>query len=134
MTPQKSSQEEPSPENAPGYNDFVRSLTDFAADRGYTSLFDFHSHAKPLIFGRGRILVDFQTRVAGKHIDLFKLYNIVTSRGGYDAVSIEKLGWRRVGGDFNLGHVNAAAYAFALKTTYYKNLALVYTQFATEPL
>ena len=70
-----------------------------------------------------RINVDFNARVNGKHIDLFKLWNVVTSRGGYDVISGEKLAWRKVGIDFNLGNANAAAYAFALKTTYYKNLA-----------
>ncbi len=40
-------------------------------------------------------------------------------------MTAEKLAWRRVGNDFNLGAANAAAYAFALKTLYYKNLALV---------
>jgi len=43
--------------------------------------------------------------------------------GGYDAVSAEKLAWRKVGTDFSLTQNNAAAYAFALKTVYYKNLA-----------
>lgn len=71
------------------------------------------------------ITLDFQARVNGKHIDLYKLFNIVTSRGGYDVVTAEKLAWRRVGNDFNLGSANAAAYAFALKTLYYKNLVLV---------
>lgn len=70
-----------------------------------------------------RINVDFQARVNTKHIDLYKLWNVVRSKGGYDAVSAEKLAWRKVGLDFNLGTANAAAYAFALKTTYYKNLA-----------
>ncbi len=70
-----------------------------------------------------RINVDFNIRVAGKEIDLYKLYQIVTSRGGYDTVSGEKLAWRGIGGDFHLGSQNAAAYAFAIKTAYYKNLA-----------
>ena len=70
-----------------------------------------------------RINVDFAARVNTKYIDLYKLWNVVTSKGGYDAVSAEKLAWRKVGLDFNLGTANAAAYAFALKTTYYKNLA-----------
>ena len=70
-----------------------------------------------------RTQVDFNARVNGKYIDLHKLYKIVTSRGGYDAVSAEKLAWRKVGNEFNLGTSNAAAYAFAVKTTYYKNLA-----------
>jgi len=48
---------------------------------------------------------------------------VVTERGGYDTVSAEKLAWRKVGNEFNLGTANAAAYAFAVKTTYYKNLA-----------
>ena len=48
---------------------------------------------------------------------------MVGHRGGYDAVSSEKLAWRKVGQEFNLGQTNTAAYAFALKTVYYKNLA-----------
>ena len=69
--------------------------------------------------------MDFSTRVAGEHIDLYKLYNYIVSQGGYDVVSDEKLGWRRIGNEFNLGNNNAAAYAFALKTVYYRNLASV---------
>lgn len=67
--------------------------------------------------------MDLGPRVNGKHIDLFKLFNLVMQRGGYDAVSSEKLAWRKVGQDFNLGQTNTAAYAFALKSVYYKNLA-----------
>ena len=69
--------------------------------------------------------MDLQARVNGKHIDLYKLWNVVIERGGYDLISQEKLAWRRVGQEFNLGTTNAAAYAFALKTVYYKNLAYV---------
>ena len=78
---------------------------------------------EPLTSAMLRINVDFQARVNTKHIDLYKLWNVVRSKGGYDAVSAEKLAWRKVGLEFNLGSANAAAYAFALKTTYYKNLA-----------
>lgn len=70
-----------------------------------------------------RINIEFQARVNTKHIDLYRLWNVVLAKGGYDAVSAEKLAWRKVGLEFNLGTANAAAYAFALKTTYYKNLA-----------
>lgn len=70
-----------------------------------------------------RLTVDFNTRVAGRHIDLYRLFKVVTGRGGYDAISAEKLAWRKLGQEFGLGNANAAAYAFALKTTYYKNLA-----------
>ncbi|KAL9127554.1 MAG: hypothetical protein Q9217_003596 [Psora testacea] len=103
MAPSRASPKREASEQAPGHEEFVTSLTQFAAERG--------------------INVDFRTRVAGKVIDLQKLYDIVTARGGYDAVSAEKLAWRKIGVDFNLGSANAAAYAFALKTTYYKNLA-----------
>ncbi|KAL9047004.1 MAG: hypothetical protein Q9214_000312 [Letrouitia sp. 1 TL-2023] len=71
---------------------------------------------------RGTIL-ETTPRVNGKNIDLQKLFNSVISQGGYDQVSREKLAWRRVGQEFHLGSTNAAAYAFALKTVYYKNLA-----------
>ncbi|KAL8945899.1 MAG: hypothetical protein Q9222_007627 [Ikaeria aurantiellina] len=67
--------------------------------------------------------LDASPRVNGKSIDLQKLYQIVLDSGGYDSVSDEKLAWRRVGHEFHLGATNAAAYAFALKTVYYKNLA-----------
>jgi len=80
-----------------------------------------------------RISLDFQARVNGKHVDLFKLWSLITARGGYDAVTAEKLAWRRVGNDFNLGSANAAAYAFALKTLYYKNLVWVQTCRASTP-
>ena len=69
------------------------------------------------------IPVDLNTRVAGRHIDLHRLFKVVNARGGYDAISAEKLAWRKLGHEFGLGTANAAAYAFALKTTYYKNLA-----------
>ncbi|KAL8704508.1 MAG: hypothetical protein Q9201_002317 [Fulgogasparrea decipioides] len=71
---------------------------------------------------RGTAL-DPAPRVNGKQIDLQKLYQHVAHLGGYDQVSREKLAWRKVGHEFGLGATNAAAYAFALKTAYYKNLA-----------
>ena len=78
------------------------------------------------------IPIDFNTRVAGKHIDLYRLFKVVNARGGYDSVSSEKLAWRRLGEEFELGNANAAAYAFALKTTYYKNLAYVTTTWSSQ--
>ena len=123
----RSVEEEPEEEteSREEYDEFSKSLTDFAEQRGYaniacptTTVLSMHTNTF-----RSRINVDFNVRVAGKEIDLYKLYKIVTSRGGYDAISGEKLAWRRIGGDFHLGSQNAAAYAFALKTAYYKNLA-----------
>ncbi|KAL8799943.1 MAG: hypothetical protein Q9200_007404 [Gallowayella weberi] len=69
--------------------------------------------------------LDIAPRVNGRSIDLQKLYQIVVDSGGYDQVSRAKLEWRKVGQIFGLGATNAAAYAFALKTVYYKNLAYV---------
>ncbi|CAO1597040.1 Chromatin structure-remodeling complex protein rsc9 [Xanthoria calcicola] len=71
---------------------------------------------------RGTAL-DAAPRVNNRPIELQKLYHIVLDHGGYDEVSRAKLAWRKVGQAFGLGTNNAAAYAFALKTVYYKNLA-----------
>jgi chromatin structure-remodeling complex subunit RSC9 len=64
-----------------------------------------------------------EPRVGSRAIDLLKLYKVVMDRGGYDKVSDEKLAWRKLGQDFNLGTLNLPALAFSLKTVYYKNLA-----------
>lgn len=70
-----------------------------------------------------RTTLEPSPRVAGKLIDLQKLYHTILKLGGYDQVSRTKLAWREVGREFHLGAQNAGAYAFALKSTYYKNLA-----------
>ena len=72
-----------------------------------------------------RTILEPQPRVNGKQINLLKLFNDVVERGGYDAVSAEKLAWRKLGHEFGLGSSNVAAYAFLLKTVYYNNLAYV---------
>ena len=66
---------------------------------------------------------DESPRVNTKPINLFALFKDIVARGGYDKVSAEKLLWRKIGQEYNLGQSNAAAYAFALKTTYYRYLA-----------
>ena len=116
----------PEEEEPPGREEFVASLTKFGEERGYVFRFESSGlvcSGQPLTCPIFSINVDFQARVNTKHIDLWRLWNVVLSKGGYDAVSAEKLAWRKVGLEFNLGSANAAAYAFALKTTYYKNLA-----------
>lgn len=70
-----------------------------------------------------RTTLDREPRVGSRHVNLLKLYRIVNARGGYDAVSGEKLAWRKIGQEFNLGNNNLPALAFNLKSTYYKNLA-----------
>ncbi|KAL8867834.1 MAG: hypothetical protein Q9174_005399 [Haloplaca sp. 1 TL-2023] len=72
-----------------------------------------------------RVILDAHPRVNGKQIDLQELYRTVVSYGGYDQVSREKLAWRKVAHEFGVGATNAAAYAFAMKTVYYKNLVSV---------
>jgi chromatin structure-remodeling complex subunit RSC9 len=94
---------EPSISYSPEYNEFVAKLTEFHQKRGT------HFEAEP--------------RVGVKHVDLLHLFNTVIERGGYDKVSDEKLAWRKLGQDFNLGTSNLPALAFSLKTTYYRNLA-----------
>ncbi|KAA8565697.1 hypothetical protein EYC84_009542 [Monilinia fructicola] len=89
--------------HTPEYDDFIAKLRVYHEKRG--------THFDP------------EPRVGTKTIDLFHLYNTVLERGGYDKVSDEKLAWRRLGADFNLGANNLPALAFSLKTTYYKYLA-----------
>jgi hypothetical protein len=59
-----------------------------------------------------------------KPIPLYKLFNIVRERGGYDAVTREKLLWRKICVDnFDPGPHNNPQWAFQLKSLYYKQLA-----------
>lgn len=70
-----------------------------------------------------RTTLDPNPKVAGRPIDLENLYAHVKNLGGYDVISAKKKGWREVALVFGIGNANAAAYAHALKTLYYKNLA-----------
>ncbi|OBT66998.1 hypothetical protein VE03_04245 [Pseudogymnoascus sp. 23342-1-I1] len=85
------------------YNEFITNLTAYHQKRG--------TNFEP------------EPRVGNKHVDLLQLFKTVVERGGYDKVSDEKLAWRKMGQDFNLGTANLPALAFSLKSTYYKNLA-----------
>jgi chromatin structure-remodeling complex subunit RSC9 len=78
---------------------------------------------------------DPEPRVGAKTVDLLLLYSMVVERGGYDKVSDEKLAWRRLGADFNVGQNNLPALAFQLKTVYYKFLAAyeISTIYGKEP-
>ena len=104
MAPPMRSDPEPSSiPDYPEYHAFIAELRVYHEKRGTT--------------------FDPTPRVGSKHIDLLKLFNIVVERGGYDAVSDEKLAWRKLGSEFNLGTANLPALAFSLKTTFYKYLA-----------
>jgi chromatin structure-remodeling complex subunit RSC9 len=96
-------QREPSISYTQEYNEFIAKLTTYHQKRG--------THFDP------------EPRVGTKHVDLLTLFNTVVSRGGYDKVSEEKLAWRKLGQDFNLGTNNLPALAFSLKTAYYRYLA-----------
>ena len=108
-----------------GHDEFFEKLRASHTQRGWgsfgISLLSFRTNSDNLY----RTNLDVHARVNGKHIDLFKLFDVVRTRGGYDSVSSEKLAWRKVGQEFNLGQTNTAAYAFALKTVYYKNLSYI---------
>jgi len=90
-------------EYTPEYNDFIAKLKEYHEKRG--------THFEP------------EPRVGSKSVNLLDLYRVVNERGGYDKVSDEKLAWRKLGQDFNIGTNNLPALAFALKTVYYKQLA-----------
>ncbi|KAI1000521.1 hypothetical protein K3495_g7672 [Podosphaera aphanis] len=78
---------------------------------------------------------DPEPKVGTKRMNLLRLYKAVVARGGYDAVSDEKLAWRRMGQEFNLGTGNLPAVAFQLKGVYYKYLAAyeISTHWGEEP-
>jgi chromatin structure-remodeling complex subunit RSC9 len=103
MAPPRIEIDQASLPNTPEYNDFIGKLAIYHETRGTN--------------------FDPSPRVGMKNIDLLKLYNVVVAKGGYDKVSDEKLAWRKIGEEFNLGQANLPALAFALKTTFYKYLA-----------
>jgi chromatin structure-remodeling complex subunit RSC9 len=73
-----------------------------------------------------RTVLDSNPKVGPRYIDLFKLYQRVTSEGGYDKASdtrSNKLAWRRIASEFLPNNANIVQLAFQVKTVYYKNLA-----------
>ncbi|KAH9864175.1 hypothetical protein J1614_010109 [Plenodomus biglobosus] len=71
-------------------------------------------------------LFEREPRVAGRRIDLLRLYKRVIEEGGYDKVSDikgNKLAWRRIAAEFLPQGPSLTTQAFLIKTTYYKNLA-----------
>ncbi|XMA17336.1 hypothetical protein WAI453_010127 [Rhynchosporium graminicola] len=94
---------EPSIPSTPEYTQFIEKLAAYHDKRGTN--------------------FDPEPKVANRRIDLQQLYKIVVERGGYDKVSDEKLAWRKVASEFNLGSVNLPAYAFTVKSVYNRNLA-----------
>ncbi|KAI9723834.1 MAG: Chromatin structure-remodeling complex protein rsc9 [Chrysothrix sp. TS-e1954] len=94
----------PSIEPRPEYDEFIAKVQKFHLQRG----------------------TEFEPapRVGNHRVDLLRLYERVTSEGGYDAVSdtrANKLAWRKLGEEFRLGS-QIPTLAFTLKTAYYKNL------------
>ncbi|ETI19352.1 hypothetical protein G647_09184 [Cladophialophora carrionii CBS 160.54] len=78
---------------------------------------------------------DRDAKVSGRPISLHKLYKLVMERGGYDAVSAERMQWRSLVSKFGFGKTHEAVMTFQLKTVYYKNLAAyeIATYWGEEP-
>jgi chromatin structure-remodeling complex subunit RSC9 len=90
-------------DRTPEYDDFINKLTEFHRQRG-TSF-------------------DPAPKLGSCHVDLLKLYKHIMDHGGYDAVSDEKLAWRRMCEELGLMTSNPPAAAFQLKTLFYRYLA-----------
>lgn len=90
-------------DHTPEYEDFIAKLTEFHKQRG-TSF-------------------DPAPKLGLCQVDLFKLFKYIVERGGYDAISDEKLAWRRMCEELGLMTTNPPAAAFSLKSIFYKNLA-----------
>lgn len=90
-------------EHTPEYEAFIAKLTEFHRQRG-TSF-------------------DPAPKLGLCQVDLLKLFKYVVAHGGYDAVSDEKLAWRRSCEELGLMTSNPPAAAFSLKTIFYRNLA-----------
>ncbi|QDS71915.1 hypothetical protein FKW77_000472 [Venturia effusa] len=99
-------QRDPSIERSDEYDRFIRDVQEYHNKRG--------------------TVFDPQPKVGPRHVDLYKLYQRVTSEGGYDAVcdtKLHKLAWRKIAQDFMPSNVNVVQMAFLMKSAYYKNLA-----------
>ncbi|KAB5566469.1 hypothetical protein GE09DRAFT_1106929 [Coniochaeta sp. 2T2.1] len=90
-------------DHSPEYEEFIAKLTEFHTKRG-TSF-------------------DPTPKLGVRQIDLLKLYKYIVAHGGYDAVSDEKLAWRKSCEELGLMTNNPPAAAFQLKTHYYRYLA-----------
>lgn len=90
-------------DHSPEYDDFIAKLTEFHRQRG-TSF-------------------DPAPKLGLCQVNLLKLFKYVVAHGGYDAVSDEKLAWRRSCEELGLMTSNPPAAAFSLKTIFYRNLA-----------
>jgi len=97
---------EPSIERTAEYDAFIDALAAYHEKRG--------------------TLLEREPRVAGRRINLLRLYKRVIAEGGYDKVSDikgNKLAWRRIAAEFLPTGPSLTTQAFVIKTTYYKNLA-----------
>jgi chromatin structure-remodeling complex subunit RSC9 len=90
-------------ERTPEYEEFMARLRDFHDQRGTN--------------------FDPEPKLGVNHVDLYKLFTYIVDHGGYDAVSDEKLAWRKMCEGLGLMTSNPPAAAFSLKSIFYKNLA-----------
>ena len=68
---------------------------------------------------------DISPRVGSRTVNVLRLFQHVVSNGGYDVVSAEKLGWRRIGDELGFATNTVPSLSFSLKSVYYKYLACV---------
>lgn len=119
---------EPSIERTQEYDEFMEKLEAYHKKRGYVEFVADHLqilHSSCLLT-TCRTNLEREPKVGSRHVDLLRLYKKVLAQGGYDIVSDakgNKLAWRKLGQEFNLGTANLPAQAFMLKTAYYRNLA-----------
>lgn len=113
----------PPPPNLPDNEDaFIDELAAYHERRGYVTRISYcYSHNMFLTAYSTNF--DREPKVAGRPINLLKLYKLVLENGGYDALSAERMRWRSLVKQFGFGNHHEAAMTFQLKTVYYKNLA-----------
>ncbi|RMZ84578.1 hypothetical protein DV737_g1175, partial [Chaetothyriales sp. CBS 132003] len=66
---------------------------------------------------------DREGKLSGRPMSLHKLYKMVMERGGYDALSKERMAWRSLVRPFGFSSQHEGAMTFQIKSLYYKNLA-----------
>jgi chromatin structure-remodeling complex subunit RSC9 len=101
---------------------FLDELADYHERRGYVPSSKLPQLNKVLLTAHSTNF-DRDPKVAGRPINLLKLYRLVLENGGYDALSAERMRWRSLVKQFGFGNHHEAAMTFQLKTVYYKNLA-----------
>lgn len=74
-------------------------------------------------FQRSRgVAFDREGKVAGRPAPMYQLFKMITSMGGYDAVTATRMQWRDVCARFGYPAAHEGAMSYQMKQLYYKNL------------